>query len=429
VPSPARALALDILLRLERPRGTLGDALAAPEIERLEPRDRALLHEIVLGTLRRRGWLDHVLSRLVERRAGPLAPVVLSALRLGAYQLLYTRVPPHAAVSESVDLVRERAPRARSLVNAVLRRLQREGPPPEPDPVGDPLAWLCTAGSLPPWLAERWLARLGAQAAVDRARALLEPAPTDFRLNPRRPEAASLLGPDGIEASPPLVPGVLRARDPARLGPVARAGLVYIQDQGSQLVAHLAAGPGLVLDACAAPGGKSLLLADLGAESTRVIAAEASRRRLRTLAGLVSRWGAPNVRPLAADATRPPFRPCFDVVLLDAPCSGLGTLARRPDIRWRLVSRDIDRHAARQRALLEALAPLVRSGGRLVYATCSTEDEETLAVVEAFLGAHPDFTAEALPPWCEPFRAGAYVRMDQTRQRGDAFFAARLRRA
>jgi 16S rRNA (cytosine967-C5)-methyltransferase len=194
------------------------------------------------------------------------------------------------------------------------------------------------------------------------------------------------------------------------------------------MVAHLAASDGLVLDACAAPGGKALLMADLGGPGTRVIAVEASRRRLATLGRLRSRWGATNVSVLAADALRPPFDVAFDSVLLDAPCSGLGTLARNPDARWRLVPADVDRHAVRQRALLESVAALVRPGGRLVYATCSTEPEENQDVLAPFLERHPEFVGESLPSWAEPFRGGDFVRVDTARHAVDGFFAARLRR-
>jgi 16S rRNA (cytosine967-C5)-methyltransferase len=213
-----------------------------------------------------------------------------------------------------------------------------------------------------------------------------------------------------------------------RLAPLAEQGVVHVQDQGSQLVARLAAADGLVLDACAAPGGKALLLADLGGERTHVIAAEVSPRRLAVLARLRARWGAPNVSLLAADALRPPFSRAFDVVLLDAPCSGLGTLARNPDIRWRLAAADLARHSARQRALLASLAPLVRPGGRLVYATCSAEPEEGEDVVRPFLDAHPWFESdEPLPPWAEAPGGGPFFRLDAARTRGDAFFVARLR--
>jgi 16S rRNA (cytosine967-C5)-methyltransferase len=193
------------------------------------------------------------------------------------------------------------------------------------------------------------------------------------------------------------------------------------------MVAQLAATEGLLLDACAAPGGKSLLLADYEGVS-RVIAAEASLRRVRTLERLRARWGASRVLVVAADARRPPFRAPFDCVLLDVPCSGLGTIARHPDIRWRLRGDDIARHGERQRSILEALAPLVRPGGRLVYASCSVEPEENEDVVRPFLSTHPDFTPEALPAWAEAHREGAFVRMEPASGGGDAFFAARLRR-
>jgi 16S rRNA (cytosine967-C5)-methyltransferase len=160
-----------------------------------------------------------------------------------------------------------------------------------------------------------------------------------------------------------------------------------------------------------------------------VVAADASRRRLSSLTRASARWGARNVWPVAADALRPPFASRFDAVLLDAPCSGLGTLARHPDIRWRLGPTDIARHAARQQALLAALAPLVKPGGRLVYATCSVEPEETDAVVRPFLAAWPEFSPEPVPAWAAPFVDGGFTRTGPPRHRGDAFFAARLRRA
>jgi len=428
VAASARAVALETLGRVRAGRVTLADALAAPGAEGLDERERGFLHELVHGTLRRRGWLDHVLSRLSNRPTDRLTPAVLDALRLGAYQLLYLRVAPHAAVSESVELARAAEPRSAGFANAVLRRLQREGPPPEPDPFGDPLAWLTTAGSLPLWLAERWCKRLGPEAAVTRARCLLDAPPTYFRLNPRVGDAAARLASAGVEASETAVPGALERVD-GRLGPLAAEGVLYVQDAGSQMVAHLAASHGLVLDACSAPGGKALLMADLGGPGTRVIAAEASRRRLATLARMRARWGATNVSVLAADALRPAVAAAFDSVLLDAPCTGLGTLARNPDARWRLAPADVERHAARQRALLQSVATLVRPGGRLVYATCSIEPEENEGVVLPFLEGHPGFACDALPSWAERFRAHEFVRIDPARHPSDAFFAARLRRA
>ncbi len=421
----AREVAHRVLRRVAG-RDTLADALAAPAAERLDERERGFLHELVLGTLRRRGWLDHVLAGLASRPLGHVTPGVLDALRLGAYQLLFTRVAPHAAVSESVELARRVEPRSAGFANAVLRRLQREGPPPEPDPVADAAAWLTSVGSLPAWLAERWLGQLGPGPAVARARALLVAPPTHVRLNPRVPDAGAQVRAAGVELRPTAVPDALEAEGPV-VG-LAERGLLYVQDAASQLVARLAAAEGLVLDACAAPGGKSLLIADLGGPRARVVAAELSRRRLATLVRLGSRWGATNVLPLAADALRPPFAAAaFDAVLLDAPCSGLGTLARNPDVRWRLAPRDLPRHAARQRALLEAVAALVRPGGRLVYAVCSVEPEETEDVLSPFLAAHPGFQPEGPPAWAGAFADAGVVRTDPVRDRTDAFFAAALR--
>jgi 16S rRNA (cytosine967-C5)-methyltransferase len=429
MPSPARRLALTTLGQVHRKRGTLADALAAREIEQLDPRERAFVHELVLGTLRRRGWVDYVLRRLSARPLACARPPIRDVLRLGAYQLLFLRVPPHAAVSEAVDLARAVDPRGGSdrYVNAVLRRLEREGPPPEPDPEVDALGWLTTAGSLPPWLAERWLECEGPVEVVARARAFLDPPRAFFRFNPRR-EGRAEAEAAGLSFRPSGVPGAWWATD----GPVsalAARGVLYLQDLGSQLVAHLAASPGVVLDACAAPGGKALLLADEVEPAGRVVACEVASRRLGTLVALTRRWGAPNVLVVGADSLHPPFGRQFDSVLLDAPCSGLGTLARHPDIRWRLGPGDVERHARRQRALLEAVASLVRRGGRLVYATCSIEEEENEAVVLPFLDEHPEFSIETGPSWAASFAHGPFFRTDPSRQGGDAFFAARLVRA
>ena len=427
MPSPARQLAFRILAESERGGALLADRMAAREVDALDRRERAFLHELVYGTLRSRGRLDHALARLSDRPLDELDVPIRTALRLGAYQVLRLRVPDRAAVSESVDLVRADAPRATGFVNAVLRRLSREGAPPEPDPVAAPLEWLTTAGSLPPWLAQRWLDRLGATTAVARARAFEAAPPTIVRLNPRVPDAAARASAAGITLSPLPVPGACSAGGEAAVE-LAGAGVLYAQDQGSQLIAHLAARPGRILDACAAPGGKSTLLADLGGKGAFVVAGDVSPRRVQTLAALVRRWGATGVHVVAADARRPPFTRPFDSVLLDAPCSGLGTHARNPDIRWRSRAEDIASHSERQRALLESAASLVAPGGTLVYAACSLEPEENEGVVAPFLDGHPEFAPAALPEWAAPFASGDFARTLPERDAGDGFFAARLRR-
>ena len=428
MPSAARALAFAILQELEGGKITLDERLARKDAEALDPRERAFLHELLLGTLRRRGAIDHALGLLSERPLERLGPEVRAALRLGAHQLLHLRVPPHAAVSESVLLVRGTRPQAAGFVNAILRRLAREGPPTEADAVAEPRQWLTTTGSLPGWLAERWLERLGPATAVARARALLEEPPVFFRPNPRVPDALARARKAGLAPRPAVVPGAWVATS-GRITELTREGVIYPQDEGSQLVAHLAAGPGRLLDACAAPGGKATLMADLAGEEGHVIAAEPSIRRLRTLGALVRRWGASNVHVLGADALRPPFHARFDAVLLDAPCSGLGTMARHPDLRWRLQAKDLPRLVERQSQLLASVAALVKPGGRLLYAVCSIEPEENEGVVAPFLAAHGEFTHEPLPAWASAFADGPFVRMRPEAHEGDAFFAAHLRRA
>jgi 16S rRNA (cytosine967-C5)-methyltransferase len=427
VPTAARRASLRVLLDTERGGPTLADRLDQPDVGALSPRDRAFLHELVLGTLRRRGALDLACARLLDGPFSRLEAPVRAALRLGAYQLLHMRVPPRAAVSESVELAREAAPRASGLVNAVLRRLAREGPPRLPDAKTDPLGWLTSEGSLPRWLATRWLERLGPATAVARARALLEPPRAAFRFNPRVADARETARAAGLALRPLRVPGAWTAE--GRTAALAADSVVYLQDEGSQMAAHLAAQGRRVLDACAAPGGKSTLVADLLGGESEVIAAESSTSRLARMATLVERWGASTVRLVGADALRPPFGVLFDSVLLDAPCTGLGTLARHPDIRWRTREGDVVRHAGRQRALLESVSSLVRKEGRLVYSVCSAEAEEGERVVTAFRQEHPEFVPAPLPDWAIPFRENDHAGTRPERDGGDAFFVAALRRS
>lgn len=425
MPSPARLLAFRILSENERGGALLAERMAGHDVEVLDRRERAFLQELVFGTLRSRGRLDAALAPASDRTIAELDGPTRTALRLGAYQVLRLRVPDRAAVSESVDLARAEAPRAAGFVNAVLRRLAREGAPPEPDAVQAPLRWLTTIGSLPEWLAERWLARLGAADAVARARVFESVPPTVVRLNPRMVDAAARVAEAGIALEPLRVPGAWQATGDAPIA-LAAAGVLYVQDQGSQMIAHLAARDGRVLDACAAPGGKSTLLADLGGPRTCIIAADVSLPRVRRLATLARRWGATTVHVLAADARRPPFAGLFDSVLLDAPCSGLGTLGRNPDIRWRARPGDLARHAERQRGMLDAVAGLVAPEGTLVYATCSLEPEENEGVVMPFLDARPEFGTAPLPDWAASLASGPFARTLPERDGGDGFFAARL---
>lgn len=415
--------------------GDLADRALDRHGSRLDPRDRAWTQELVYGTLRLRGRIDHLLDQLVRDGTGSLEPDVLDVLRLGAYQLLEMGgVPPYAAVSQSVELVREAgAGRAAGLVNGVLQSLQRRGatltfPDPETDPVGD----LASRGSHPRWLVERWIERFGLEAArgiveANNLRPELYLTPVGVALD----EALSRLAATGIEAERSRV-----SEHSVRIGADSSARVALaavpavVQDPAAALVVRYAAVPegATVLDLCAAPGGKAIGLAGAGA---RVVAADLSAGRLRRLRENVERLDLGDRVLLAvADARRPPFRPA-DAVLLDAPCTGTGTLRRHPDGRWRVTPDVLAALVQLQTEILEAAAALVAPGGLLVYSTCSLEPEENEGRVEAFLAEHPEFELE---PAAGAVDAGllspeGYLYVLPHRDGVDGAFAARIRRA
>ena len=383
--SPAR-MAAYWALRAVLQGEDLPRALVRERDQLQDERDRALVTELTTGTLRWLAALDYLIVRTSGRPTRRLDPEVLAVLRLGAYQLLYLdRIPASAAVNESVTLAKRVGKASASgLVNAVLRRVadaaNRPALPRDPGPDGSraaQLSYLSVTGSHPAWLAQRWLDRVGFN---NRAPALTLRA---NRLRTTVRDLSRRLAEHGVETAP-----TRWARDglsvvtgtPLRT-PLAGQGLFVVQDEASQLVAELvAARPGeRVLDACAAPGGKTTALAAGLRERGLVVAAELRSPRVRLLQGIVR------------DLRQPPFQPVFDCVLVDAPCTGLGTVRRDPEIRWRRQEDDLSRLATLQRALVEGAAAVVRPGGRLVYATCSSEPEENEAVVRAFLDDHAEF--------------------------------------
>jgi 16S rRNA (cytosine967-C5)-methyltransferase len=434
----ARLLAARILLDMETRGPTLAERLAGADLNALPARERAFLYELVHGVLRARGSLDAALSPLLSRSLARLDPPVRTVLRLGAHQILSLRVPDRAAVSESVDLLRATAPRSATrggagLVNAVLRRLAREGAAASADPERDPRGWLVSTGSLPEWLADRWLGALGPEVAVARARSFRQQRRRcDLRLNERRhPEAARGARAE-LALEPLTVPAGFATSDNAGAARLAERGIVFIQDQGSQIVAAVSAQGSRILDLCAAPGAKTTAMSDAligrGEDRGAIIALEASTRRVATLARLVRLWGGENIHCVQADGRHPPLCGGFDSVLVDAPCSGLGTLGRNPDLRWRVTPEDLPRHALLQRELLEAAAAQVARGGLLVYSTCSLEREENEDIVEAFLAQHDAFVPGPVPAWADTFRDGRYLRVLPEEHGGDGFFVAVMRR-
>jgi 16S rRNA (cytosine967-C5)-methyltransferase len=432
--TPARLAALDTMRAVRR--GDLADRALLRSLERVPARDRGWTQELAYGTLRLRGRLDHLLAPHVRSGLDRLDGDVLDVLRLGAYQLVEMRsVPVYAAVSQSVELARAaNAARAAGLVNGVLQALRRA---PElarfPALADDAVGHLSSWGAHPRWLVERWVARLG----VADAAALVE-------ANDRRPdlyirpvgmtvaEARSALAAAGIHTEPVArAPDALRLVDGSLTDALATVPAI-VQDPAAGLVVRFAApeAGATIADLCAAPGGKAIGLAALVGpiDSGTVLACDASVARIARLADNVRRLGL-RIGITVADARRPPIV-AADLVLLDAPCTGTGTLRRHPDGKWRLTPADLDALVAIQAALLHGAASAVRPGGLLVYATCSLEREENEDQVEAFLAEHPAFAAEPGDGVDPAFldEAGRLRVMPHAAQ-WDGAFAARLRRA
>jgi 16S rRNA (cytosine967-C5)-methyltransferase len=401
--SSARLAALDALVRIDD--GAYAHIVLPAMLgqTRLDDRDRAFVTELVYGTVRAQRRIDDLVGRVVQRPLKRLDPPVLAALRLGTYQLLHD-VPAHAAVGETVAALIARSPRARGFVNANLRALTRLGPPwPEP-------AELAIALSYPDWLVARLTDELGADSARDVLEAMNQPAAVTLRANPRRGTADALeaeLVAAGVHVERgALVPDALVVRglgDPAAL-PAVRDGRATPQDQGSQaVVAVLAPEVGdRVADLAAAPGGKSTAIGERVGDGGAVVALDLDAGRVRLIAGAAARLGLDHVAPVVGDAAAPPLvSATFDRVLLDAPCSGIGVLRRRPDARWQLREESIAELASLQVRLLAAAAGLVRPGGVLVYSVCTVTTEETRGVDDWAAGHLTGF--DPLPPPLAPW--------------------------
>ncbi|MFZ5470306.1 MAG: 16S rRNA (cytosine(967)-C(5))-methyltransferase RsmB [Myxococcota bacterium] len=432
-----RALAIQVLARVERTDAYLNVVLDSQLDEhRLpDPRDAALVTELCYGVARRQLTLDQALARFIDRRLEQLEPKVLAALRVGTYQLFYTRVPRHAAVSSTVEALKTHGlSRATGLVNAVLRRLAAldELPLPPEQPADE---YLAARESHPVWLVRRWVRQFGPARAEEMLVADNQPPSVTVRVNASklsRGELLAQLSEAGIEAKP-------TALSPAGvvLPPVGRLedlygyaeGLWQVQDEAAQLVGLYAAIPegARVLDACAAPGGKACHLA----ERLEVVALDVHESKLRKIHAEARRLGVDaRITTHAHDATSPLPEEWeeFHAVVVDAPCTGLGTLRRHPELRYRRQEADIARLAELQRRILENCQAVVAPGGLLVYAVCSTDPQEGADQVEMFLRSHPEYTAEppslseAIPTW------QGYLRTLPGPEGLDGFFAARLRR-
>jgi 16S rRNA (cytosine967-C5)-methyltransferase len=407
--APARVAAFDIQRAVSSGSADLPAAIASARGRLTDDRDAALAAEIATGVQRWRAALDHLIVEFAKRPLDRIDEAIVEILRLSIYQLLHlTRVPAAAVVDDAVDLAKRAGKKsAGGFVNAVLRTLsRRRGDLPLPArPAGEApresaLDYLSITLSHPRWLAARWLDRFGFEIAETWMQFNNKAAPLTLRVNTlciTADELVKQLDREDVRVGHGrFAPDALVVEEghPLR-GDGLSQGWFVVQDEASQLVAILAnAQPGAsVLDTCASPGGKTTAMAAMMRGEGIIVAADVRDRRVRLLRRTVSASRASNVVIVRADVLRPlPFSTPFDLVVVDAPCSGLGTLRRDPDIRWRRNESDLPALAAAQLTMLQHAGDLVAPGGRLVYSTCSSEPEENEGVVSAFLAGHPAFT-------------------------------------
>ena len=382
--SPARKAAFAILLAIEQGQSHSDDLLRGKRVEALVSADRNLATALVLGTLRWQIALDRQIRPLLKHPNAKLDIEVRIALRLGAFQLMHlNRVPAHAAIDESVELTKQAGHRfASAMVNAVLRKIADASDKRQmPEIIGD----ADPAGAYPEWMIERWSAFYGPKGKQDICTWGQTPPSPAIRM--MDPEIERELSADGIRLEPCEL---LSAAHVVASGDVTATtafneGRVRLQDAGSQLIAELVPRGNAILDCCAAPGGKTLILAERN-PSARIVACETSKQRAAQLVRRLEPLGN-RVERRHADATALDEVSIYDVVLADVPCSGTGTLGRNPEIRHRLKPEDLPRQAERQERILRAVLRAVRPGGHLVYSTCSLEPEENERVVAAAIGS------------------------------------------
>ena len=422
--SPARRKAFQILREVEA--GAFSSILLAAEEPELKPVDRALTHELVLGVLRWQLWLDKLIEHFTKRAIDTLDLPVRLALRLGLYQLRFlTRIPASAAVNESVNLVRSAGvSSAAAFVNAVLRRAIREANYDPASEATNPIEKLAIETSHPAWLIERWTNAFGVVETDAFARANNLVPPTAFRLVGG--DFTEIL--DRLRSTGGIVEPSKIAEDAWRVSGASSVvrefaveGKIYLQDEASQLVAQTVdLQPGeRALDLCAAPGGKTTLIAQRAGNSALIVASDRSAKRLDTVVRISNLHNFSQIKSLVLDAAQQlPFEnSVFDRILVDAPCSGTGTLRRNPEIRWRISESDIAELAAQQKLFLHHATRVLKPGGQLIYSTCSIERDENEQVIAAFLERHTHFQLiNTLRTW--PHREGT-----------DGFFIASFRLA
>lgn len=401
----------------------------------LDARDRRWLRELVYGTLRQRSALDAILAERVRAGLDRVDDDLLDLMRVGVYQLLHMgSVPPYAAIAQTVELAKVRhGIGASKLMNAVLRRIDRESDNLRVPMPADPVEALAVKYSHPAWLISRWLSRWGSEATEVLLMKNNAEAPVVIRpFGIVREQLESMLEAAGVEVTDaPLARDSLLVTGAISLNELGafRQGLFFVQDPGSTLVTQYASVPAdsLVADLCAAPGGKAL---ELTRTARAVIAVDRSTHRLERLVANKVRLEADNLFVVAADARFPALRE-MDAVLIDVPCTGTGTFRRHPDARWRLRQSDISAMGVLQTSILDAAATVVKPGGLLIYSTCSLEPEENEDQIMRFLSRHPHWKLEPPASGAVPADtlSGGFLRVLPQVHGTDGAFAARLRRS
>ncbi len=403
----ARSLAVDILNRIDQ-AGLFAEPLLDQALSRgalTDAHDRRLLTEIVYGTLRMRGRIDWVIAFFYKGDPTTMDCSVRNILRTALYQFFFTdRIPAFAIVDEAVKLVKAMHPTASGLVNAILRNvMRREKEITWPQIEEDPAVHISVVHSHPLWLVKQWIASFGLGETLDLCKANNEIPPLTLRVNRLKSTREEVMrhlqqsgfnvretqfSPDGLVLTHPAIP----VRDTLSY----KEGQIQVQDEASQLAARLLdPRPGeKILDACAGAGVKASYLAEIMQNQGTVTAVDISRQKVKALRENAERLGIVIVEPLVKDLREEPgeaFRGAFDGILLDVPCSGIGTLRRNPEIKWRITAQDLQRHADLQKRLLGFVAGCLRQGGRLVYCTCSVMPGENEAVIKDFISRHADF--------------------------------------
>ncbi|MDQ7040628.1 MAG: 16S rRNA (cytosine(967)-C(5))-methyltransferase RsmB [Rhodothermus sp.] len=439
---PARREAVRLLMRIETDQAYANRLTSAGLTDELEPEAGRRTTEYVAGVTRWRRWLDFLLAQVYRGRYDSIEPKLRQILRLGLYELLFTDTPPYAVLHEAVELARKLVrPRAGAVVNAVLRTLLRQRDfLPQPQ-TGDLAEDLAIRYAHPTWVVRRWLDRYGADSTEALLRYYNERPWFGVRVRTdriARHVVLHRLADRSVEAEPsPILDDFIRVR---RLGPILQdrlieKGLLTVQDESAGLIVRLLDPhpEETIVDACAAPGGKTTYIATRMRDHGRVVAFDVHPRRAELIRKAALQQGLTSIEVEAIDLRQVPERyPDLkaDRVLLDVPCSGLGVLAKRADLRWHRRPEDLDELVRLQDELLEAAGRLVRPGGVLVYSTCTIEPEENEVRVRSFLARHPEFTVESVEPWvpAEMVTEEGFFATWPPRDQMDGAFAARLRR-